>query len=149
MLIKRSVLSIQTRFHCATLKAEAQSHMANVRMANRHPARLRTKPGQCSVLLSGVWDWNKQPLKEANISLFFNYCFSFDLKSQNACDLIVMAWNAHVVLLNKKNEYQGWICNHGKTTLYFKKIQHVITHPKNNSQLKWEHRSQWDTVFLF
>lgn len=147
MLIKHSVLSIQTHFHCATLKAEAQSHMANVSMANRHPARLRTKPGQCSVLLSGVWDWNKQPLKEANISLFFpNYCFSFDLKSQNTCDLIVMAWNAHVVLLNKKNEYQGWICNHGKTTLYFKKIQHVITHPKNNSQLKWEHRS--DTVFL-
>lgn len=149
MLIKRSVLSIQTRFHCATLKAEAQSHMANVSMANRHPARLRTKPGQCSVLLSGVLGLEQTAIEGGQYFPFFspNYCFSFDLKSQNACDLIVMAWNAHVVLLNKKNEYQGWICNHGKTTLYFKKIQHVITHPKNNSQLKWEHRS--DTVFLF
>lgn len=92
MSIKRSVLSIQTRFHCATLKAEAQSHMANVSMANRHPARLRTKPGQCSVLLSGVWDWNKQPLKEANISLFFPTTASLLISNPKThVNLIVMA----------------------------------------------------------
>lgn len=44
--------------------------MAGVSMANRCPARLRTKAGQGSVLLSGAWDWNKQLLKEAKVFLF-------------------------------------------------------------------------------
>lgn len=46
----KSVISTPSRW--VTLVAEARSHMASVSTANRCPAKLRTKAGQCSVVYS-------------------------------------------------------------------------------------------------